>query len=135
MCLHTQNLAKKTLPLALAISINLMQNVYSVPNAGSLLNIEEEIKKVNILPTQVPEDKELINGVSVSNGEKIEVKGFKFDGQTNGFTNEQLTEVIKDLIGEKFYRLPIYKMPLKEFKTFTEIKVIFLLKHLYQNKK
>ena len=62
-----RNLAKKTLPLALAISINLMQNVYSVPNAGSLLNIEEEIKKVNILPTQVPEEGELINGVSVSN--------------------------------------------------------------------
>ena len=98
--LTNRNLYKKNLVLVLAISITFVQNVYSVPNAGSLLNIEEEIKKVNILPTQVPEEGELINGVSVSNGEKIEVKGFKFDGQTNGFTNEQLTEVIKDLIGE-----------------------------------
>ena len=89
----THKIIQKNVILVLAFSITFVHNVYSVPNAGSLLNIEEEIKKVNILPTQVPEEGELINGVSGTNGEKIEVKGFKFDGQTNGFTNEQLTEV------------------------------------------
>ena len=74
---------------------------HSVPNAGSLLNVEEELRKVNILPVQVPDDKDLINGVSGLNGEKIEVKSFEFNGQKNGFTNEQLTAVIKDLIGKK----------------------------------
>ena len=44
------------------------------------------------------ENKELINGISGMNGEKIKVNGFQFDGQKNGFTNNQLTEVIKDLI-------------------------------------
>ena len=48
--------------------------------------------------------------------EKDWVKGFKFDGQTNGFTNEQLTEVIKDLIGESLSFADIQN-PLKEFKT------------------
>ena len=86
--------------LVVVISLSSIKDSYSVPNAGSLLNFEEEIRKVNILPTQVPEDKELINGISGANGEKIKVNGFQFDGQTNGFTNEQLSEVIKDLIGK-----------------------------------
>ena len=93
-------LNKKTLTIVTIISFSIVKYAYSVPNAGSLLNFEEEIKKVNILPVQVPDENELINGVSGLNGEKIEVKGFQFDGQTNGFTNEQLTNVIKDLIGK-----------------------------------
>ena len=93
-------LNKKTLTIVTIISFSIVKYAYSVPNAGSLLNFEEEIKKVNILPVQVPDENELINGVSGLNGETIEVKGFQFDGQTNGFTNEQLTNVIKDLIGK-----------------------------------
>ena len=93
-------LNKKTLTIVTIISFSIVKHAYSVPNAGSLLNFEEEIKKVNILPVQVPDENELINGVSGLNGETIEVKGFQFDGQTNGFTNEQLTNVIKDLIGQ-----------------------------------
>ena len=46
-----------------------------MPNAGSLLNFEEEIEKVNVLPIQIPKENELINGVSGKNGEKIELKG------------------------------------------------------------
>ena len=97
---------------------------HSVPNAGSLLNVEEELRKVNILPVQVPDDKELFNGVSGLNGEKIEVKGFEFNGQKNGFTNEQLTAVIKDLIGRKLSFDDIQNAA-KEFKTFIEMKVTF----------
>ena len=93
-------LNKKTLIVLFIAYFNIVNNSYSVPNAGSLLNFEEELRKVNILPVQVPEGKELINGVSGQNGEKIEVKDFKFDGQTNGFTDEQLTAVIQDLIGK-----------------------------------
>ena len=93
-------LNKKTLTVLFIVYFNIVNNSYSVPNAGSLLNFEEELRKVNILPVQVPEGKELINGVSGQNGEKIEVKYFKFDGQTNGFTDEQLTAVIQDLIGK-----------------------------------
>ncbi len=93
-------LNKKTLTVLFIVYFNIVNNSYSVPNAGSLLNFEEELRKVNILPVQVPEGKELINGVSGQNGEKIEVKDFKFDGQTNGFTDEQLTAVIQDLIGK-----------------------------------
>ena len=93
-------LNKRTLTVLFLLNFNIVYNSYSVPNAGSLLNFEEELRKVNILPVQVPEGKELINGVSGQNGEKIEVKGFKFDGQTNGFTDEQLTAVIQDLIGK-----------------------------------
>ncbi len=93
-------LNKRTLTVLFLVNFNIVYNSYSVPNAGSLLNFEEELRKVNILPVQVPEGKELINGVSGQNGEKIEVKGFKFDGQTNGFTDKQLTAVISDLIGK-----------------------------------
>ena len=93
-------LNKKTLTVLFILYFNIVNNSYSVPNAGSLLNFEEELRKVNILPVQVPEGKELINGVSGQNGEKIEVKNFKFDGQTNGFTDEELTAVIQDLIGK-----------------------------------
>ena len=99
-----------------------------MPNAGSLLNFEED-KKVNILPVQVPDDNELINGVSGLNGEKIVVKGFQFDGQTNGFTNEQLTKC-KDLI-KKAYLLMTYRMRQKEFKIFTEMKVTFFASSIY----
>ena len=91
----------KNILLLILISNFSVKALHSVPNAGSLLNVEEEIRKVNILPTQVPKEKELINGISGMNGEKIEVNGFQFDGQTNGFTNDQLSEVIKDLVGKK----------------------------------
>ena len=74
-------LNKKTLTIVTIISFSIVKHAYSVPNAGSLLNFEEEIKKVNILPVQVPDENELINGVSGLNGEKIEVKGFQFDGK------------------------------------------------------
>ena len=86
--------------LIFLIQALLFKKAYSVPNAGSLLNFEEEIRKVNILPTQVPENKDLINGVNGLNGEKIKISGFQFEGQTNGFTNEQLTKVIEDLVGK-----------------------------------
>ena len=102
-----------------------------MPNAGSLLNFEEEIKKVNILPVQVPDENELINGVSGLNGEKIEVKGFQFDGQTNGFTNEQLTNVIKDLIGKSLSFDDIQNAEAKEFKIFTEMKVSLSCSSIY----
>ena len=92
---------KTTFTLVTVVSMNAIQYLHSVPNAGSLLNFEEELRKVNVLPIQVPDDQELINGVSGLNGEKIEVKGFQFDGQKNGFSNEQLSEVINDLIGKK----------------------------------
>ena len=55
--------------LIFLIQALLFKKAYSVPNAGSLLNFEEEIRKVNILPTQVPENKDLINGVNGLNGE------------------------------------------------------------------
>ena len=54
----------KIIFLIFLIQILLVKKSYSVPNAGSLLNFEEEIRKVNILPTQVPENKDLINGVN-----------------------------------------------------------------------
>ena len=92
----------KNICIILLVQAIAQKYLYAVPNAGSLLNFEEEIKKVNILPAQVPEEKELLNGVTGPNGGKILIKGFKFDGQTNGFTNTQLTEVIKDLIGKLF---------------------------------
>ena len=90
----------KIIFLIFLIQTLLVKKSYSVPNAGSLLNFEEEIRKVNILPTQVPENKDLINGVNGLNGEKIKITGFQFEGQTNGFTNEQLTKVIEDLVGK-----------------------------------
>ena len=110
--------------LLVVISLISIKPLYSVPNAGSLLNVEEEIRKVNILPTQVPEDKELINGISGTNGEKIKVNGFQFDGQTNGFTNEQLSQVIKDLIGKNLTFDEIQNAA-KRMKIFIETRDIF----------
>ena len=73
---------------------------YSVPNAGSLLNFEEEIEKVNVLPIQIPKEDEIINGVSGKNGEKVLIKGFKFEGKKNGFTSQELEKILEDLIGK-----------------------------------
>ena len=73
---------------------------YSVPNAGSLLNFEEEIEKVNVLPIQIPKEAEIINGVSGKNGEKVLIKGFKFEGKKNGFTSQELEKILEDLIGK-----------------------------------
>ena len=100
MCLGKDNINIKVLFIIVIIKTLMIKQVFSVPNAGSLLNFEEEIKKVNILPTQVPENNDLINGVNGLNGEKIKINAFKFEGQTNGFTNEQLTAVIEDLVGK-----------------------------------
>ena len=65
-----------------------------------MLNFEEEIRKVNIFPTQVPEDKELINGSIWKNGEKIKLKDLSLRDKQMVLQMNQLTEVIKDLIGK-----------------------------------
>ena len=86
--------------LATLFCIISFKSLYSVPNAGSLLNIEEEIEKVNVLPIQIPKENEIINGLSSKNGEKVLINGFKFEGKKNGFTSEELEKVLEELIGK-----------------------------------
>ena len=100
------------------------QQSFAVLTQGSLLNFEEEIEKVKFLPTQIQIKEKLINGVTGENGDKIQIKGFDFQGQTNGFTNNQLTKVIEDLI-DKYLTFDEIQGAAKEFKTFTEIKDTF----------
>ena len=95
-----------------------------MPNAGSLLNFEEEIEKVNILPIQIPKEDEIINGVSGKNGEKVLIKGFKFEGKKNGFTSQELEKILEDLIG-KILVLKKFKMLLIKYKVFIEKQGIF----------
>ena len=115
---------KKIIYLTFTVSL-LTQQSFAVPNAGSLLNFEEEIEKVKILPTQIPDKEKLINGVTGENGDKIQIKGFDFQGQTNGFTNNQLTKVIEDLI-DKYLTFDEIQGAAKRIQNFYRDKGYFL---------
>ena len=115
---------KKIIYLTFTVSL-LTQQSFAVPNAGSLLNFEEEIEKVKILPTQIPDKEKLINGVTGENGDKIQIKGFDFQGQTNGFTNNQLTKVIEDLI-DKYLTFDEIQGAAKKIQNFYRDKGYFL---------
>ena len=115
---------KKIIYLTFTVSL-LTQQSFAVPNAGSLLNFEKEIEKVKILPTQIPDKEKLINGVTGENGDKIQIKGFDFQGQTNGFTNNQLTKVIEDLI-DKYLTFDEIQGAAKRIQNFYRDKGYFL---------
>ena len=77
------------------------------------------------MPTQIPDKEKLINGVTGENGDKIQIKGFDFQGQTNGFTNNQLTKVIEDLI-DKYLTFDEIQGAAKRIQNFYRDKGYFL---------